>query len=331
MPTKSRLKTISLILVIPALALAGFAGFTALSPKTQDRLYTAAMNLEIGLSDMNRRSAHVGDHTMVYLQREAVGEKAGTIVLLHGFTADKSNWLRMVRQLPKNYEVIAPDWPAHGESAYIEGADYGIEAQADRLQRFMAQRSLSSAHIVGHSMGGAIAANFASRYPESLSSLTLMNAGGVDDPNTLSDLERSLQTTGENPLLVKKPGDMNNTLKFAMSKPPFIPWPLTQVLERTSIERAPRFAAVFEQITDGVTSTDTAYLTQISAPTLILWGDQDRLLSVENAAVFEQAIPDSQLVVYPGIGHMPMLEVPKLSGQDVARFVSKVDAAKPAT
>ena len=87
---------------------------------------------------------------------------------------------------------------------------------------------------------------------------------------------------------------------------------------------------MFEQITDGVTSTDTAYLTQISAPTLILWGDQDRLLSVENAAVFEQAIPDSQLVVYPGIGHMPMLEVPKLSGQDVARFVSKVDAAKPA-
>ncbi len=331
MPTKTRLKTISRALVIPALALAGFTAFVALSPKTQDKLYTAAMNLEIGLSDMTRRSAQVGDHTMVYLQRAAVGEQAGTIVLLHGFTADKSNWLRMVRELPKNYEVIAPDWPAHGESTYIDGADYRIAAQADRLQTFMAQRSLSSAHLVGHSMGGAIVSNFASRYPDSVKSLTLMSSGGVDNPNTLSDLERSLQTTGENPLLVKKPGDIDNTLKFAMSEPPFIPWPLTQVLERVSIARAPRFASVFKQITDGVTSTDTAYLTQIGAPTLILWGDQDRLLSVSNAAVFEQAIPDSQLVVYPGVGHMPMLEAPKLSGQDVAEFVLAVDGAKPAT
>jgi abhydrolase domain-containing protein 6 len=242
------------------------------------------------------------------------------MILLHGFTAEKNNWPRFTRNVDSEFRVIAIDWPAHGESTYVEGGNYTLAAQASRLNAFMEKLGINKAHLVGNSMGGAIAANFASRYPSKVQTLTLMNSGGADNPDTESEIEKAMQK-GENPLLAKTPKEFEHTFDLSMEKPPFIPWPISAAMANVAAERHARFLAVFKQVHGGVTNRDYSYLSKIHVPTLIMWGDADRILDVRNAQMFSAELPKSETIIYQGVGHMPMLEVPNQSATDIVRFI----------
>ncbi len=281
-----------------------------------------AMTAEAKLASMQKKSIVIDDHNIVYLERSATDPDAETLILLHGFSAEKNNWPRFSRHLEKDLRIIAIDWPAHGESSYLQDGDYRLETQADRLYAMMDKLGIPEAHLVGNSMGGAIAAIFASRFSEKVITLTLMNSGGADNPRTESDMEVAVNK-GENPLLVRDPSDFGKILQISMEKPPFIPWPVSTAMAEMAASRYERFAAVFEQLHDGVTNTDTEYLKKIDVPTLIMWGNQDRILDVGNMEIFKSAIPNNEVIVYQDVGHLPMLEVPKKSATDVRRFIEK--------
>ncbi|MFO8050031.1 MAG: alpha/beta hydrolase [Desulfosudaceae bacterium] len=281
-----------------------------------------AMMAEAKLASMQKKSIVIDDHNIVYLERSATDPDAETLILLHGFSAEKNNWPRFSRHLEKDLRIIAIDWPAHGESSYLQDGDYRLETQADRLYAMMDKLGIPEAHLVGNSMGGAIAAIFASRFSEKVITLTLMNSGGADNPRTESDMEVAVNK-GENPLLVRDPSDFGKILQISMEKPPFIPWPVSTAMAEMAASRYERFAAVFEQLHDGVTNTDTEYLKKIDVPTLIMWGNQDRILDVGNMEIFKSAIPNNEVIVYQDVGHLPMLEVPKKSATDVRRFIEK--------
>src|SRR5205085_1153584 len=85
------------------------------------------------LAGADTRSVQVGDHRIVYLK----AGRGRTIVLLHGFTGSKENWLPLMRELSRSYRVIAPDLPGWGESTRLRGADYGPVAQAERVREFL--------------------------------------------------------------------------------------------------------------------------------------------------------------------------------------------------
>lgn len=308
------------ILAIFAVLVAILSVTFALSDKAKLQALTAAMWFEETLASMEKKTISIDDHEIVYLEREAKVQNAGTIILLHGFTAEKNNWPRFTRNVNAEFRVIAIDWPAHGESTYLENGDYTLTAQANRLSSLMENLGVSKAHLVGNSMGGAIAANFASRYPSKVKTLTLMNSGGADNPDTESEIETAMHK-GENPLLAETPEEFEHIFDLSMEKPPFIPWPISAAMANVAAERHARFLAVFKQVHGGVTNRDYAYLRQIQAPTLIMWGDRDRILDVGNAEVFSAELPNSETVIYEGIGHMPMLEVPAQSAADTVRFI----------
>lgn len=292
----------------------------ALSSDVRKAALTAAMWAEAAVASMERRQVSVGGHEIVYLERTAPNESAEVLLLLHGFTADKGNWPRFVRRIEPRYRVIAPDWPAHGESTYIPDGDYSIAAQAERLEGFLDALDVTSAHLVGNSMGGAIAARFAARHPDRVRTLTLMNAGGADNPETFSRIETAMQS-GKNPLLVSRPNEFSKTVRLAMERPPLIPWPVNVAMAEQAAGRYSRFDSVFKQVHEGVTNTDIDYLRRISSPTLVMWGDMDQILDVGNVKVFSSAISNSATVIYPGVGHMPMLEVPARAARDIVSFI----------
>jgi pimeloyl-ACP methyl ester carboxylesterase len=92
----------------------------------------------------------VGKHTIVYLE----GGRGESVLLLHGFGADKDNWNLFSRYLTKRYHVIAPDLPVFGESSKIWSDQYNISAQVERVHDFVKQLGLKSFHLAGNSMGG---------------------------------------------------------------------------------------------------------------------------------------------------------------------------------
>ncbi len=280
----------------------------------------ATMWVERRLALMRKESELVDQHQIVFVERESSLPDPEVIILLHGFTAEKNNWYRFTRSIPAEFRVLAIDWPAHGESSFIVDADYSISAQADRLRLLMESLAIENAHLVGNSMGGAIAANFASRFPSRVSTLTLMNSGGADNPQTESEIEISLKKD-QNPLLAKSSDSFARVLDLSMERPPFIPWPISEAMGIISAERYAQYSYVFDQVHDGVTNVDYDYLRNITAPTLIIWGGEDRILDVGNAHVFAKFISNSRVVIYEGVGHMPMLEEPVTSASDVAEFI----------
>ena len=105
-------------------------------------------------ASLQYKSVHVGDHEIVYLE----GGHGETILMLHGFAANKDNWTRFAKLISPAYHVVALDLPGFGESTCLEDASYSIADQAKRLTQFADAIGLKKFHIVGNSMGGHIAA-----------------------------------------------------------------------------------------------------------------------------------------------------------------------------
>lgn len=292
--------------------------------QAKGKLYEVMTSAGYKAASLERKEVQVGDHTIAYVERKPVlteGQAApAPIVLVHGFGANKENWLEMVMEIPDSWPVVALDLPAFGESTYLDDAGYDLNQQADRLNDFLEEAGIGQANLVGNSMGGGIIIWLALSHPEKVASLTLMNSVGLDDPNTQSDFEKDF-AEGRNPLIVNNVEDFDSMIEYATVKPPFIPWPVSAVLAEQAVERKDRLDRVFKQLNAKVKLTDPDYLQPITAPTLVMWGEKDRLLHVTNATLLAENLTNSKLVVYENIGHAPMIEVPEQSAQDIVAFI----------
>ena len=287
------------------------------------------------LAGASERSVQVGDHRIVYLQ----AGRGRTIVLLHGFTGSKENWLQLMRELSPSYRVIAPDLPGWGESTRLRGADYGPVAQAERVRDFLlvvqgaapesrgALASHSAARapyrpptlVVGHSMGGQILGLLAARHPDALNRIVLMDAAGV--PFDANDFGRAV-LAGSNPFEVTSRAQFRRYLRTVFADPPFVPWPADRafILQRTRQAR-------FEQsVLDAIGRGPEALLLgqrlgQVRAPTLLLWCRGDHVIDVSAMAVFRAGIRNQRTVLLDGCGHMPMMEQPQATAAALDAFL----------
>lgn len=243
-----------------------------------------------------------------------------TVVLVHGFAASKENWVRFAAHLTGSCHVVAVDLPGHGESAKDFAQSYGIADQVGYLHDILAELKVNRFHLSGNSMGGEISALYAVRYPDEVMTLTLMNPAGIHDHE--SELLRRLNAGEKNPLIVETPADFDYLFHFAMEKPPFVPWPIKSVFA----ERAAANRAINEKIFKDIRKTNPgidfkAEIRKINAPTLIIWGDRDRIIDVGNADEFEKLIPGSRKHVFEGVGHAPMIEIPGEAAEIFKSFI----------
>ena len=303
------------------LGVAAIATAAALNPEWLLAAEFARQRLAAGA---RRRAIELAGHRWSYLDtgraRDAKRRNGAapaattppTIVLVHGFTGAKENWLPVIGKLAARYRVIAPDLPGWGESERHAGGDYGAVAQVERLAVFL--RALPKitgvegppALLAGHSMGGQIAGLLAARHPRRVDRLALISASGVRFQDNAFGLA---VLAGANPFAVDSRADLHRYLDTVFATPPLVPWPFDKALV---LRR--RRDAVFEQtVLDDIGRGPDAFALQaelaaIRAPTLLLWGREDAVIDPSAMAIFQAGLNDSRSILLNGCGHMPMME-----------------------
>lgn len=288
----------------------GLVGCVYIAPA---RATAAAYGVERWRSGLERKAVTLPDGSrLVYLE----GGTGTPLVLLHGFGADKDNFTRVARFLTPTYRVLIPDLLGFGESDNPAGADYSPTAQAERVRAFAAAVGATPLDLGGNSMGGQIAITYAALHPDEVRSLWLLAPAGLWTAPA-SEVRKTIEETGKNPLLIRTEDDFAALFKLVMADPPFMPRPMLNVLARARIANADLDERIFAQIVvDSVEGRATAMRT----PALIVWGDQDRALNVASGELLRGLMANATLIIMPGIGHAPMIERPRESADAYLRW-----------
>jgi pimeloyl-ACP methyl ester carboxylesterase len=285
------------------------SGCESTGPSLKDSAYA----MERSRANLQRKELVLPDGThIVYLE----GGTGAPLVLVHGFGADKDNFTRVSRWLTPHYRVIVPDLVGFGESTHRRDVDYRYAAQAERLHAFTQALGLARLDLGGNSMGGGIAMSFAAQHPQEVASLWLIDCAGIAEAPP-GELAKIIATTGTNPLMITRESDYPAFVRFVMSDPPWIPGSVMDALARERIANQDLERDVFQQIaTDSVSGA----IKGLATPTLIVWGGEDRALSVGTVPVLEALLPNARAIVMPHVGHAPMIERPQQTAEDYLRF-----------
>jgi len=296
--------------VLGALAVAAGVYFYTTAP---ERAVRAALAYERGLAGLERKEVTPpGGLRTVYLE----GGRGAPLLLLHGFGANKDNFTRVARYLTPHYRVVIPDLAGFGESAKPPQADYAPRAQAERLHAFARALRLGELHLGGSSMGGHIALTYAALYPKEVASLWLLDAGGVWSAPP-SELRKRIADTGRNPMLVKNEDEFAELVSLVTEKPLMIPRPFLDVVAQERIRNRELEERIFKQL---AADSVEARIRGLAIPTLIVWGQRDRVLHPGTAGILQMLLIKSEVVMMPGVGHLPMLEEPEKCALDYLRF-----------
>jgi len=284
-----------------------------------EELYDTAINYERSNAKLEFKTIDLSFGQIAYLENNSDNDSA--IVLLHGFGGDKDNWNRFSAELKAKNHILAPDLPGHGKSVSSKNLEYSIKHQVEMLDQFITAKNIKKIHIAGNSMGGAIALAYAYRFPDKVDSLILMDALGMI--SSKSESAKLIEDKGNNPFFdICTEEKFNNLLSFGMHKPPYIPDIFMDILVAEKCKRAELEKVIYK---DMMKNTDFSFeAANLSTPTLIIWGGKDRILHVDNAALFHKTIKGSQLVILDEFGHVPLLEAPDETAQIVDSFINNI-------
>jgi abhydrolase domain-containing protein 6 len=292
----------------------------ALDPYQLVRLEFTRQRLVAGLSI---DSIEVAGHRWRYAYSDDAPADAPTVVMIHGFTGSKENWYPLAARLRGQYRLLIPDLPGWGESERKSGVDYGFAAQSARVDAFV--RALSPQRpviLLGHSMGGGIAALSAARYPREIARVGLFDAAGVRfGDNTFG---RAV-LAGRNPFAVSDAASLQryiDTVFYDDQIKPTVPWPASAGL----IERRRRDAAFEQSVLDRIGRGAERFLpgdeaARIRQPALLLWCRQDAVIDPSALALYAARMPQATRVMLDGCGHMSIVERPDAAARAVKALI----------
>ncbi len=253
--------------------------------------------------------------------------------MLHGYTGSKENWYRMARALRGRYRIVVPDLPGWGQSERRDGADYGFVAQSARVAAFLRRPEVAGGRpvvLVGHSMGGGIAALAAARYPNLVARIGLLDAAGVrfEDNQFGKDV-----LDGKNPFGVSDKASLERYFATVFHNPetrPWVPWPAGDIY----IAQRRRDAAFEQSVLNRIGRGDERFLpgaeaANISQPALLLWCRQDKVIDPSAMGLYAARIPHASQVMLEDCGHMSLMERPGESAAAVAMLIERGLPAGP--
>jgi abhydrolase domain-containing protein 6 len=282
-------------------------------------LYDLAIQFETGKADLTSNTLVLNDQNYYYLSREENAANE-TVVLIHGFSGNKENWLRFIQNIPLNYQLFSLDLLGHGEHAINLDVTYNIESQVAYLHTFITDVIKQPIHIVGNSMGGAIASLYAATYPDEIKTLMLISPAGVHDIPSMMD--KIIDEKGTNPLIANSVDQFFNVIDFVMEDPPYIPDSILTVQAEKAVSRFELYQKIFSDISKDRSKNLDEKFSFIQAQTLILWGKEDRVINVENIRRYVELIPNAKPSILEGIGHLGMIEAPELAAQAFIKLSS---------
>ena len=245
------------------------------------------------------------------------------LLLIHGFGGNKDNFTRIARQL-EGYHLIIPDLLGFGASSKPMSADYRSEAQAMRLHELLQAKGLAAnIHVGGNSMGGAISVAYAAKYPKEAKSLWLVDSAGFWSAGIHEALAGA--TLENNPLLINSNEDFYKMYDFVMYKPPYLPKSVKAVFAQERIANKELHAKILEQIVTDNVEERAKIIAQYKIPTLVVWGEQDQIIKPETVNLIKEIIPQSEVIMMPEVGHVPMVEALDKTADDYKAFREKLN------
>jgi pimeloyl-ACP methyl ester carboxylesterase len=256
------------------------------------------------------------------------------IVLIHGITSTSDVWVDVMARLAKRYTVVAPDLLGHGRSAKPRG-DYSLGAYASGGRDLLGLLGFERGTVVGHSLGGGIALQFAYQFPEHCERLVLVSSGGLG--REVHPLLRAAALPGSELVLPLITRDWAIGAGAAVAS----------VFERFGFKAGPDLAEAargYSSLADGearsafvhtlravvdlegqrVSATDRLYLAE-RLPTLLIWGSADPIIPVEHGHQARERIPGSRLIEFPRAGHWPQLDDPDRFVAELSDFVESTE------
>jgi pimeloyl-ACP methyl ester carboxylesterase len=265
-----------------------------------------------------------------------VAGEGPTILLVHGIAGRSEQWIDSMKLLAEDYTVLAPDLLGHGRSAKPRG-DYSLGAYAAGLRDLLLALDCRKATVVGHSLGGGIALQFAYQFPERSARLALVSSGGLG--REVHPLLRAATLPGSELVL---PLISNDTVREAGTA-------VSQLVGRLGFRAGPDIAefargygsladrdarqaflhtlrAVIDHGGQRVNASDRLYLAE-DMPSLIVWGRRDPIIPVHHAGTAHRGMPGSRLEVFDDAGHFPQLDEPVRFARTLADFIESTEPA----
>ena len=254
------------------------------------------------------------------VQQSPSGKTPPAVVLLHGFGASLHTWEDWVPVLSQDFRVIRYDLPGAGLTGPDASGDYTDARGMAVLLALLDRLGIQKTSLVGHSMGGRLAWNFAAAYPERIEKLILVAPDGFASPGfeygKPPEIGASIQAMR---FILPKP-----ILRMSLAPAYADPAVMTdQLLTRYhDLMRAPGVRpALIARLQQSTLKDPNPTLATIQAPTLLVWGDQDAMIPFANSADYLRALPNARLVKMPGVGHLPQEEAPAESVAAVHGFL----------
>jgi pimeloyl-ACP methyl ester carboxylesterase len=260
------------------------------------------------------------------------------LLFLHGIGDDSSTWLDLLASLSGDYTVIAPDLLGHGASAKPR-ADYSVAAYACGMRDLLTTLDIDRVTVVGHSLGGGVAMQFAYQFPERCERLVLVGSGGVGA--SVHPLLRMAAAPGAGlvmPLLGTRPAlaamrGIAELLRVSegLGLGPDLDYVLTRYVRLLQPSSRTAFLRTLRSVVDWrgqvVNMLDRCYLTE-GIPTLLAWGTDDVVVPSGHALRAHRAMPGSRLVLFEGAGHFPHRSDPKRFLEILREFLTSTPPAR---
>jgi pimeloyl-ACP methyl ester carboxylesterase len=260
----------------------------------------------------------------VHYRDQGVQSDSVPLILLHGMSSSLNTWDSVVFYLANHRRVISLDLPGFGLTGPSPENMYNFDYYNKFIDSFTRRLQLAKFTLVGNSMGGSIAWNYALFNPAVVDKLVLIDAAGYPKRGESGSLGFKIASTPviNNILLFATPKALVRksleTIYFDQSR---VTDAQVERFHDMAIREGNRAAALLIFKGSFGTFQFKGKIKEIKTPTLVLWGEKDNLISVENAYQFNQDIKGSKLEVYPNVGHVPMEEVPERVAKSILDFI----------
>ncbi len=244
------------------------------------------------------------------------------IACIHGFGGDKETWLMMAALIPRSRGMALIDLPGHGRSADVPESACSIRHHAEAVIRVLDRAGHDRVLVCGNSMGGGVALRLAASWPDRVAGLVLVASVGRD----VHDGAAQSWADGANPL-IPRPEDIERFMELVLERPPPVGKAVIRYVITQRAARAESLHKLFRGfIHHGGDAGVPRELRAIDQQTLIIHGEQDRIISKSVAEDLVMALPRSELVVMRGVGHAPQLEAPRHTARIIERFARRLEA-----
>ncbi|HEY0660430.1 MAG TPA: alpha/beta hydrolase [Lysobacter sp.] len=320
----SRKKRIAAVTLVTAVL--GVGAVVAYNPYL---LVKAQFERQRVIAGLEEGDVAVAGHRWVYAWSDDAPKGAPIVVMIHGFTGSKENWYPLAERLRGRYRLLIPDLPGWGESERKPDGDYGYSAQAAHVAKFIeqvARRKAGGAQVVllGHSMGGGIAALTAARYPQLIDRVGLLDASGLLFKENRFGLD---VLAGSNPFAVSDASSLRGYIDLLFHRAdakPWIPWPASNGL----IAKRRRDAEFEQSVLDHIGRGPERFAPgdeagNIRQPALLLWGRQDAVIDPSALDLYAAEMPQASRVLVDNAGHMALMEQPDAVADAVVALIEK--------